>query len=90
MCRYIAQPVVSNERLSLTSRGKCVTRLRGRGTSQMFFEPLHFMARLAALMPKPRVNLARFHGVFAPHSRFRAQVTLAKRGHRDERADTVV
>ncbi|KDH37112.1 conjugal transfer protein TraG, partial [Klebsiella pneumoniae] len=31
--------------------------------------PLDFIARLAALVPKPRVNLTRFHGVFAPNSR---------------------
>jgi hypothetical protein len=35
---------------------------------------------LAALVPKPRVNLTRFHGVFAPNSNFRAFVTPAKRG----------
>ena len=38
------------------------------------------MARLAALVPKPRVNLTRFHGVFAPNSKHRALVTRAKRG----------
>lgn len=38
------------------------------------------MARLAALVPKPRVNLTRYHGVFAPNSRHRAQVTPAGRG----------
>ncbi|PPC50893.1 hypothetical protein AbaMCR8683_18690, partial [Acinetobacter baumannii] len=26
-------------------------------------DPLDFIARLAALVPKPRVNLTRFHGV---------------------------
>ena len=31
-------------------------------------------------MPKPRVNLTRFHGVFAPNSQHRARVTPAKRG----------
>jgi hypothetical protein len=31
-------------------------------------------------VPKPRVNLTRFHGVFAPNSRDRASVTPAKRG----------
>ena len=36
------------------------------------FEPLDCIARLAALAPKPRVNLTRFHGVFAPDSRHRA------------------
>jgi hypothetical protein len=38
------------------------------------------VAVLAALVPKPRVNLTRFHGVFAPNSKHRAWVTPAKRG----------
>ena len=41
---------------------------------------LHVIAKLAALVPKPRVNLTRFHGVFAPNSKHRALVTPAKRG----------
>ena len=35
------------------------------GTTHVIFEPLDFMARLAALVPRPRANLTRFHGVFA-------------------------
>jgi len=46
----------------------------------VIFEPLDFIARLAARVPKPRVNLTRFHGVFAPNSKHRAAVTPAKRG----------
>jgi hypothetical protein len=46
----------------------------------VIFEPLDFIARLAALVPKPRVNLTRIHGVFAPNSKHRALVTPAKRG----------
>jgi len=46
----------------------------------VFFEPLDFIARLAALVPKPRVNLTRFHGVFAPNSKHRALVTPARQG----------
>ena len=38
------------------------------------------MARLAALAPKPRVNLTRYHGVLAPNHRWRGEVTPAKRG----------
>ena len=41
----------------------------------MVFEPLDFIARLAALVPKPRVHLIRFHGVFAPNSKQRPRVT---------------
>ena len=43
-------------------------------------EPLDLMARLAALVPPPRMHLTRFHGVFAPHSKLRAAVTPAHRG----------
>ena len=35
------------------------------GTTHVIFAPLDFIARLAALVPKPRVNFTRFHGVFA-------------------------
>jgi len=54
------------------------------GTTHVIFEPLDFMARLVALVPKPRVNLTRFHGVFAPNSKFRSQVTPARRGKRKQ------
>jgi len=38
------------------------------------------ISQLVLLVPKPRINLTRFHGVFAPHSKYRALVTPAKRG----------
>jgi hypothetical protein len=44
---------------------------------------LDFIAKLAAIVPKPRVNLTRFHGVFAPNSALRQQVTPARRGRQD-------
>jgi hypothetical protein len=51
----------------------------------VIFEPLDFISKLAALVPKPRVNLTRFHALFArrglpPNSKHRAQVTPGKRG----------
>ena len=39
---------------------------------------MHVISRLAALVPKPSVHLTRFHGVFAPHSKYRALVTPAR------------
>jgi hypothetical protein len=52
----------------------------GDGITHVTFEPLDFIAKLAALVPKPRVNLTRFHGIFAPNSKHRIHVTPAKRG----------
>jgi hypothetical protein len=36
--------------------------------------PLEFMQRLAALVPRPRLHLIRFHGVLAPNAKLRALV----------------
>jgi len=83
LCRYISRPAVSEQRLSLTPNGNVRYQLKTPyrdGTTHVIFEPLDFIARLAALVPKPRVNLTRFHGVFAPNSKHRALVTPAKRG----------
>lgn len=83
LCRYISRPAVSERRLSLTSGEKVRYELKTPyrdGTTHVIFEPLDFIAKLAALVPKPRVNLTRFHGVFAPNSKHRTLVTPAKRG----------
>jgi hypothetical protein len=81
--RYIARPPVAVPRLSLSSTGKVVYTLKTPyrdGTTQVAFEPVDFIARLAALVPKPRVNLTRYHGVLAPNHRWRGLVTPARRG----------
>ena len=77
LIRYIARPAVSTKRLSLTRHGKVRYALKtpySDGTTQVLFEPLDFIARLVALVPKPRVHLTRFHSVFAPNSKYRMQV----------------
>jgi len=83
LCHYITRPAVSEKRLSLTEHGQVRYSLKNPwrdGTTHVIFEPLDFIARLAALVPKPRVNLTRFHGVFAPNSKHRALITPAGRG----------
>jgi hypothetical protein len=83
LCRYISRPAVSERRLSLTPGGNIRYQLKTPyrdGTTHVIFEPLDFVARLATLIPRPRANLTRFHGVFAPNSKHRALVTPSKRG----------
>ena len=38
------------------------------GTTHIVMSPLEFMQRLAALVPRPRLHLIRFHGVLAPNA----------------------
>jgi hypothetical protein len=83
LCRYIARQAIASGRLALTGQGDIRYKLKTPyrdGTTHVIFEPLDFMARLAALVPKPRVHLTRYHGVFTPHRRWRAEVTAARRG----------
>lgn len=83
LCRYISRPAVSEKRLALTSQGRVRYQLKTPyrdGTTHVIFEPLDFMAKLAALVPRPRANLTRYHGVLAPNSKQRIYVTPAKRG----------
>lgn len=87
LCRYIARPGVSRQRMKLTESGKIRYELKNpyrNGTTHVIFEPLDFIARLAALVPKPRVHLTRFHGVFAPHSKYRELVTGEAKQHKRE------
>jgi len=82
LCRYISRPALSTKRLSLNRNGQVRYELKTpwrNGTTHVIFEPLDFISRLVSLVPKPRVNLTRFHGVFAPNSKHRKQITLAKR-----------
>lgn len=60
------------ERLAMTSSGQVRYQLKTPyrdGTTHIVLEPLDLMARLAALVPPPRMHLTRCHGVFTPHSR---------------------
>jgi hypothetical protein len=44
------------------------------GTTHLVMSPLEFMQRLAALVPRPRLHLIRYHGVLAPNARLRPRV----------------
>ena len=44
------------------------------GTTYLLFEPVEFLEKLAAVTPRPEINLVLYHGVLAPHARWRAEV----------------
>jgi hypothetical protein len=81
LARYVSRPPVATERLSLTQGGNVRYALKTPyrdGTTHVIFEP-DFIARLAALVPKPRARLTRYHGVFAPASPARVQIVPSTR-----------
>ena len=77
LCRYITRPAIANERLKRNRAGQVVLQLKSPykdGTTHIVMEPLEFMERLAALVPRPRLHLIRFHGVLAPNAKLRSQI----------------
>jgi hypothetical protein len=82
LCRYVARPPLATERLSRLADGRLLYRLKRRwrdGTTHVVFEPLELLERLVALIPPPRANQIRYHGVLAPASCWRAAVTRDRR-----------
>jgi putative transposase len=49
----------------------------GTGTTAVIFEPQDLLAKLAALVPAPRVHLVRFHGILPPAAASRALIIPA-------------
>ena len=77
LCRYITRPAVAKQRLSTTERGQVTCKFKQPfrdGATHVVLDPLDFIARLAALVPCPRLNRTRFHGVFAPNCKHRESV----------------
>jgi hypothetical protein len=77
LCRYLLRPPLAQDRLHLRADGRMAVTLKRAcrdGTTRLVFEPLEFLVKLAALTPRPEINLILYHGVLAPHARWRAQV----------------
>jgi hypothetical protein len=80
LCRYAARPPVVHDRLQLRPDGKILYKLKRRyrdGSTHIVLEPLALLERLAALIPRPRVNLTTYHGILAPAASYRECVVPA-------------
>ena len=58
------------------------------GTTHVSMTPSVLLARLASLVPRPRVNTTLYFGVLAPHSRDRAHVTPARKAKTSRTEDS--
>lgn len=81
LCRYALRPPLGQDRLQIMPKGQVVLELRRRwtdGTTHLIFEPAELLERLAALIPRPRINLVLYHGVLAPRAAWRSRVVPAR------------
>ena len=78
LCRYGARPAFASDRLRRENDDTLVyypLKPGPDGRPYLVMTPLELLQKLAALIPPPYLHLVRHFGVFAPHSRLRAQVT---------------
>ena len=82
LIRYCARPALSLKRLSLLPDGRIAYRgkypKRG-GRTHLVMTPLELLARIAALVPPPKIPSVRYSGVLAPASPWRASVVPTAR-----------
>ncbi len=81
------RPPLSDDRLSHREDGRVALQLKTPwrdGTVALLFTPEQFVARLAALVPRPGKNLVRYQGVLAPKARDRAEIVAAARAAGDD------
>ena len=77
VCRYALRPPVAQDRIHLTPEGQVRLHLRQPwrdGTTDVVFDPVEFLGRLAVLVPRPRINLILYHGVLGARAAWRAEV----------------
>ena len=77
LCRYVIRPPLAAGRLQILDADPVAFSLKSiwsDGTYQIVLSPEELLEKLAALVPPPRLNLVRYHGVLAPNAVDRAQI----------------
>jgi Putative transposase/Transposase zinc-binding domain len=77
LLKYCARPPIAHDRLSELPDGRIALRLKSPwsdGSTHVVYEPVDFVAKLAALIPRPHKNLVLYHGVLAANSSWRLRV----------------
>ena len=77
LCRYVARPALAAGRLRILAEGQLSFALKtpwSNGTTHLLLSPHELLEKLAALVPPPRLNLIRYHGILAPSARDRGRI----------------
>jgi len=90
LASYLLRPPFSRERIRARDDGQIEIKLKKSwrdGTTHILLSPMDFISRLAALVPAPKTNTIRYHGVFAPASPLRSRIVPGgeSRSHKEKK-----
>lgn len=77
LIRYMSRGPIATERLSESFPNLLIYKMKTPwrdGMTHVSFSYLDFIARLVALIPPAKMNLVRYHGVFAPNFKDRSRI----------------
>jgi hypothetical protein len=77
LLRYLLRPAVAESRLRLLADGSVLLKTKSKwddGTTHLVLDPLELLEKLAAIIPRPQINLVIYHGVLGPNSKWRKRV----------------
>lgn len=84
---YILRPPVAVDRLTFQADDRVCYKLKkpwSNGTTHIVMTQMELMEKLAALVPPPRMHMARYHGVFGPHSKLRPMISKSRKKAKEE------
>ncbi|MCK9459116.1 MAG: transposase [Proteobacteria bacterium] len=91
MLRYLLRPPIAESRLRELPDGDILLTQKTKwsdGTTALVFHPLELLERLAAIIPRPQINLLIYHGVLAPNSHWRKRVVAYGRQEAETELDS--
>ncbi len=90
LCRYVMRPPLAAGRLAVVDADTLAFALKtpwSDGTTHLLLSPDELIEKLVALVPPPRLNLVRYHGVLAPHAADRWRIVPEPATRADEAED---
>ena len=81
LCNYVSRPPLAQGSLRKLNYKEYSFKLKtpwSDGTTHLILSPMELIEKLAALVPPPRVNLVRYHGVLAPNAKGREEIVPKK------------
>jgi hypothetical protein len=81
LCNYVSRPPLAQGSLTQVSEDEYTFKLKtpwSDGTTHLLLSATELLEKLSALVPPPRRNLVRYHGILAPHAKRRKSVVPKK------------
>lgn len=90
LCRYVTRPPLAAGRLTRVSDDLLSFKLKtpwSDGTTHLLLSPMELIEKISSLVPPPRINLIRYHGVLAPHAKHRDKIVPSPKTVDNEQTD---